>query len=265
MFDFSGKVAVVTGASGGIGAATAELFAAGGAMVVLTDIKSEGEATAARIHDAGGRALFMHHDVTDESGWESVVTVALKEFGGLDILVNNAAVEHSVFLSDIEASDIRHTLDVNVTGTLLGHKHAIRAMRPGGRAGRGGSIVNLSSVAGLIGFPGLGVYSASKGAVRLLSKAAAVECGRLGYKVRVNSVHPGYVQTDMGEKLLEQFVDLGVFPNMAAAREQNLASYPVGRTGVPKDIAQAIGFLASDLASWISGTEIVIDGAMTVS
>ena len=264
MIDLSGKVALITGGARGIGAATAEIFVAAGASVVIGDIlEKEGADLAARLGKATAR--YAHHDVTDEAGGDAVIARAIDAFGGLDILVNNAGIEQTRFFTDLELTDIQRLLNVNVAGVLLGHKHAIRAMKPGGAAGRGGSIVNLSSVAGLMGFPGLGVYSACKGAVRLISKAAAVECGRLGFGIRVNSVHPGYVETEMGTQLLQSFVDIGAFPNYDAAAAAMLASHPIGRTGVPKDVAQAISFLASDLSSWITGTEMVLDGGMTVS
>lgn len=264
--ELSGKVAFVSGGAAGIGAAIAQKFAERGAAVVIGDVQRErGEATAARIREQGGRALFLSHDVADESHWLGAIRQTVEEFGGLDVLVNNAAIEQTCLLADVEVRDIERLLAVNVTGVILGHKHGIRAMRPGGSAGRGGSIINLSSVAGLIGTPALGVYSATKGAVRMLSKAAAVECGRLGYGIRVNSIHPGLVDTDMGNKLVNDFVALGVFPNRNAAEEQMLAAYPLGRTGMPGDVANAALFLASDNSSWVTGTEIVVDGGMTVS
>lgn len=263
MIDISGKVALISGGARGIGAATAEVFVASGGSVVIGDIlDKEGNALAARL---GDKCCFIHHDVTQESQWEAAVGKAIQKFGGLDILVNNAGIEQTKFLTDLDIADIQKLLNVNVAGVLLGHKHAIRAMKPGGAAGKGGSIINLSSVAGLIGFPGLSLYSACKGAVRLISKAAAVECGRLGFGIRVNSVHPGYVDTEMGQQLLHSFVDAGAFPDFDAAAAAMLASHPIGRTGVPLDVAQAILFLASDLSSWTTGTEMVLDGGMTVS
>lgn len=264
--DLSGKVAHVTGAAAGIGAAIARVLGAEGASVLVGDVQvARGEAVAAQIREAGGKAAFIHHDVADERQWESALAHAVAQFGGLDILVNNAGIEQTGLLADAERADIDRLLAVNVTGVILGHKHAIRTMRPGGSAGRGGSIINLSSVAGLIGTPALGVYSASKGAVRLLTKAAAVECGRLGYGIRVNSIHPGLVDTDMGNKLVDDFVQLGVFADREAALRQMLETYPIGRTGVPGDVASAALFLASELSSWITGTEIVVDGGMTIS
>jgi NAD(P)-dependent dehydrogenase (short-subunit alcohol dehydrogenase family) len=264
--NLAGKVAYVSGGASGIGAAIAQTFAEQGACVAIGDVQSErGEATAARIRERGGKAVFLRHDTTEEAQWAAALAQTVEQLGGLDILVNNAAIEQTGFLADVDPVDVQKLVAVNITGVILGHKHAIRAMRPGGAAGRGGSIINLSSVAGLIGTPGLGVYSASKGAVRLLSKAAAVECGRLGYGIRVNSIHPGLVETDMGNKLVDDFVQLGVFPDRDSALQQMLATYPLGRTGVPGDIANAALFLASNLSSWVTGTEIVVDGGMTIS
>jgi len=266
MIDLSEKVALVTGAAGGIGAAIAERLAASGVSVVVTDVQDAlGQETAARIGKAGGKATFIRLDVAVEAQWEAAIATATATYGGFDILVNNAAIEQTVFLADVDFDDMQRLLTINIGGTVLGLKHAIRAMRPGGAAGRGGSIINLSSVAGLIGTPGLGVYSASKGGVRLLTKAAAVECGVLGYKIRVNSIHPGFVETPMGDKLMNDFVGLGVFPDVDTARQQHRASYPIGRTGLPRDIADAALFLASDMSSWITGTELVVDGGLTMS
>jgi NAD(P)-dependent dehydrogenase (short-subunit alcohol dehydrogenase family) len=266
MGQLTGKVAYVTGAGAGIGAAIARRFAAEGARVALGDIryKSVEETTAAIVAD-GGQALALAHDVSDEGQWVAALERTVATFGGLDILVNNAAIEQTCPLADVTADDVRRLLDVNVTGTILGHKHAIRLMRPSGAVGQGGSIVNLASVAGLIGTPALGVYSASKGAVRLLSKAAAVECGRFGYGIRVNAIFPGLVATEMGDKLVDDFVQLGVFPDREIADAQILASYPLGRTGQPQDIASAALFLASDQSGWMTGAELVVDGGLTVS
>lgn len=265
MIDLQGKVAAVTGAACGIGAEVARTLAKAGANVVLGDVQTErGEQVARTIREGGGQARFVAHDTRDETQWQRFLDAAI-DAGGLDILVNNAAIEQTCLFENIEQEDIETLLAVNVTGVLLGLKHAVRAMKPGGRAGRGGSIVNLSSVAGLIGTPGLGTYTASKGAVRLLSKAAAVEFGRLGYGIRVNTVHPGFVQTDMGDKLLNDFVGLGLFKDREDAYTQMKAAHPLGITGLPSDIAGVVLFLASDLSRWMSGAELAADGAMTAS
>jgi NAD(P)-dependent dehydrogenase (short-subunit alcohol dehydrogenase family) len=264
--DLTGKAALVTGAARGIGAATAELLAKAGASVVLGDVLEDAvQATAAKLSAQGLRAKAVVQDVRDEAVWEAVIAGVVRDFGGLDIVVNNAGIEQTEFLTEIDATDMERLLAVNVGGVLLGHKYAIRAMRPGGAAGRGGSIVNLSSVAGIIGSPALSVYSASKGAVRLLSKCAAVECGRLGYGIRVNSVHPGLIDTVMGNKLLTDYVGLGVFPDVAAASAEFERAHPIGRMGVPADIASAALFLASDLSSFITGHELIVDGGMSMS
>ena len=264
--ELQGKVAVVTGAAGGIGEAVARTFARAGAAGVLGDVRHQrGEAVAAAIREAGGRAAYVPHDAAREDEWERILDAAIAQFGGLDVLVNNAAIEQTCFLENVTLADIQALLAVNVTGVLLGHKHAGRRMKPGGAAGPAGAIVNLSSVAGLIGTPGLGVYSASKGAVRLLTKAAAVEFGRLGYGIRVNSIHPGLVETEMGSKLLGDFVALGMFKDGEEAYAQMKAASPLGVTSQPQDIANAALYLASDLARTVSGTELVCDGAMTVS
>ena len=201
-FRLDGKVALVTGAARGIGAEIAIALAAMGAKVLVTDVAEDGgRGTAETIVANGGMASAMRHDVTVEGEWELVIAEAVKRFGGLDVLVNNAGIETAALVSQFTVEAFRRTMDVNVTGVFLGVKHAVRAMSPGGAAGRGGSIINMSSVAGIIGTLAHTAYNTSKGAVRLLTKATAVECAQLGNGIRVNSIHPAIIATKMGATL----------------------------------------------------------------
>ena len=174
-FRIDGKVALVSGAARGLGAEIARALTAGGASVLITDVlDDDAQQTVSEINAAGGRADFVHHDVTVEADWERAVAAAVDRFGSLDIVVNNAGIEKMQFVTECSVEEFRQILDVNVTGVFLGCKHAVRTMRPGGAAGKGGAIVNMSSVAGLVGVTGLGAYNASKGAVRLLTKSVAM-------------------------------------------------------------------------------------------
>ena len=254
-----GKVAIVTGAARGLGAAVAAALSAAGVRVVLTDIlEKEGLETAAGIPDSA----FLKHDVSKESDWKSVVDKTIASFGGLDIIVNNAGVESASLFADCDLDEFKRIQSINVDGTFLGIKWGIRAMRPGGGAGHGGSIVNLSSVAGLVGVPGLGAYCAAKGGVRLMSKAAAIECARLGYGIRVNSLHPAIIKTRMGMDVIKSFVDIGLAENEQAAEAVMASLHPMGY-GEPSDVANAVCYLASSAAKWVTGAELVIDGGLT--
>jgi NAD(P)-dependent dehydrogenase (short-subunit alcohol dehydrogenase family) len=261
LFALDGKVALVSGGSRGIGAEVVRALASAGAAVMLTDLLvDEGRDLAAELRGRGLRAEFMRHEVADEAQWEAAVAAAVAKFGGLDILVNNAGIEKLSLVADTRLEDLRKILDVNVSGVVLGCKHAVRAMRPGGSAGRGGSIVNLSSIAGLGGITALGAYSASKGAVRLLTKSVAVECAQLRTGIRCNSIHPGLIQTQMAERFLQSFVDLGLAESAAASRESFLGQVPMGQLGQPQDIAAATVYLASDAARYVTGAELHVDG-----
>lgn len=258
-FRLDGKVALVTGAARGIGAAVSEALAQVGASVLLTDVlESAARETVERIRKAGGKAQFCPHDVTVEAQWEAAVAAALQHFGKLDILVNNAGIETAALITQCTVEDFRRVMDVNVTGVFLGHKHAMRVMKAGS------AIVNLSSVAGIIGTTAHVSYHSSKGAVRLMTKAAAVECAQLGTGIRVNSIHPGIVQTEMGANFIKDFVNLGLAPDYAAAEASIKAIHPMG-FGDVSDVANAVIYLASDAAKWVNGSELVVDGGLTAA
>ncbi|MES1990837.1 MAG: SDR family oxidoreductase [Pseudomonadota bacterium] len=261
----SGKVAIVTGAAKGIGAASAKALAREGAKVICSDFdEAGGEALAAEIQHAGGEAVFVAHDVTDEAQWENVVAVAEKRFGGLHIVVNNAGIAPSGGpVEDLTLEGWRHTLAVDLDSVFLGCKHAIRTIKKTTAKGAKGSIINISSIMGLIGWPNSADYNAAKGGVRLLTKCAALECTQAGYDIRVNSVHPGYIDTPLVRNAIAGNVGAegGIGPNERMAMLVSL--HPIGRLGVADEIANMVLFLASDESSFVTGAEMVVDGGYT--
>ena len=259
MRDLEGRVALVTGGARGIGAATARALAAAGAKVVVSDFH-DGTAVA----DAVGGA-YVQHDVAVEADWIAAVAFAKSTFGGLDILVNNAGIFWMKPIVETALEDFRRMQQVNVEGVFLGLKHAIPAIAERSqRWDGGGSIINLSSVAGLVGQAGGLAYNASKGAVRLMTKSAALECARGGLKIRVNSVHPGIIDTPMmAEAAVAVSARNGEGSN--STLERFAQSHPLGRLGRDIDIANAIAFLASDGAAFMTGSEVVVDGGMTAT
>lgn len=238
----AGKTALVSGAAQGMGAMTARIFAEQGANVVLLDVQEERGAAQAR--QIGARAAFVRGDVREESDWAGAVAAARDRFGGLDILVNNAGIWNMAALETLSKANLRDMLDVNVVGVVLGMQAVLPAMRDR----RGGSIVNISSVAGLHGTNGMGAYCASKWAVRGLTKVAAMEFGPLC--IRVNSIHPGGVDTPMSNP-----TGIG-----RAVLDGYMAHVPLQRIAGPEEIARASLFLASDEASYVNGAELTVDG-----
>lgn len=259
-----GKVALVTGAAKGIGAACASILAGNGATVIVTDIlEQEAGEVADDIVDNGGVAESMVLDVTEEAHWQQVISAVVDRHSGLDILVNNAgiAVVHSLLETSLE--EWRRVHAVNLDSVFLGTKYAVDVMRPGGKSGRGGSIINLSSVGGLIGAEGLTSYCSTKGAVRLFSKSVAVECGRAGYGIRVNSVHPGNTDTPMFQQELRDMQSKGMVGSIEEAMQFYMDMQVLPDIGQPQDIAAMVLFLASDAARFITGAEFVVDGGLT--
>ncbi|MBE7619554.1 glucose 1-dehydrogenase [Gluconacetobacter entanii] len=250
----SGKVALVSGAALGIGKATALLLAKEGAKVVIGDLKvAEGQATVAEIEAAGGEAMFVELNVACEDDWKKAIPAVTARFGRLDIMVNNAGIAYG---GTVESTDLEHwrrVQSINLDGVFLGTKYAVEAMKPN----RHGSIINLSSIEGLVGDPTLAAYNASKGGVRLFTKSAALHCAKSGYNIRVNSVHPGYIWTPMVQGLTHDT------PDQEAARQKLIALHPLGHLGEPDDIAYGILFLASDESKFMTGSELVIDGGYT--
>ncbi|MGK2914796.1 MAG: glucose 1-dehydrogenase [Porticoccaceae bacterium] len=247
-----GKVALITGGTAGIGYATAELIGREGGKVVITDIRPDmGEASARKLREQGYEAAFVAQDVTDEKRWPEVIAETVRLFGRLDVLVNNAGVGVA---TDLEESDLAHwrfVNSVNMEAVFMGTKNAIRQMKLNG----GGSIINVSSIEGLVGDPKFAAYNASKGGVRLFTKSAALYCAEKKYNIRVNSLHPGFTQTPMVEGAVSIFSEADV------ARINT--EIVVGHMADPIDQAYGILFLASDESRYMTGSELVIDGGFT--
>jgi NAD(P)-dependent dehydrogenase (short-subunit alcohol dehydrogenase family) len=251
-----GKVALVTGGAMGIGRACAERLAEEGARVAITDLVDEaGQTVAERICATGGEAMFLHHDVTSEESWQQVLPLILDKFDALNILVNNAGIAIAKPIVEMTLDEFQRQNAVNLDGVFLGLKHCIPAIAEAGN----GSIINLSSVAGLKASAGLSAYAMTKGGVRLLSKSVAKECLNNGYDIRVNSVHPGIIETAIWDKMGLGGTEPGA--NQVDTEAIATASVPGGRLGKPLDIANGVVFLASDESAYITGSELVIDHA----
>ncbi|MDZ7864026.1 SDR family NAD(P)-dependent oxidoreductase [Acidovorax sp.] len=263
-FDLTGRKALVTGGARGLGEGMAQALAAAGASVMIGDVlTSQGQEAAGKLPVTGGaKAGFVKLDVTQEADWAAAVLATVDTLGGFDILINNAGIEVTALVTEIEPDALRRMLDVNIVGTALGLKHAFRAMRPGGGAGKGGAVVNISSVAATIAFPAIAGYSATKSAVDRLTRVAAMESGKLGYGVRVNCIYPGLVPTEMGMKLAADVVAAGLFASPEAAVGAIIEQTPSGRLGEVADMADAVVFLCSDAARFITGAGLPVDGGM---
>ena len=245
-----GKTALVTGAASGIGLQTSIRLAEEGARVMMTDINlEEGLQQAEKL---GANATFLKLDITEEEEWISVLDETVKRFDRLDILVNSAGMVLIADVEQITLEDWRKVHAVNLDGTFLGCKHGVRVMKEFGA----GSIINLSSVSGMIGGFNLAAYNSSKGAVRMLTKSVALHCARAGYGIRCNSIHPTFIETPMLESMIRDS------PDPEKARQTLVRQVPLSRIGKPDDVANMIVYLASDESTFVTGTEMVIDGGV---
>jgi NAD(P)-dependent dehydrogenase (short-subunit alcohol dehydrogenase family) len=261
-----GKVALISGAARGIGGETARLMAKEGASVVIADVLDDiGTQTAGAIIASGGKADYVHLDVTSEQDWQAAIEAAAS-FGKLDVLVNNAGVFIGKSIEEISLGEWNRLVAVNMTGVFLGTKLAAPALREAAKSSEHGSaIVNLASIAGIVGSQLDPLYSMTKGGVTLFTKSAALEFGRKGYRIRVNSIHPGVIQTDMGEQTFVARAQRTGSNDTTQIRQTVTDTVPWGRLGVPMDIAKGIVFLASDDAGYMNGAGLVVDGGVTAT
>lgn len=246
------KVAIVTGGASGIGEACCWALAKAGAKIMIADIQDDKSASLQQSLQAQGYACHWQHcDVTEPGQWESLIAQTVSELGSFDILVNNAGVAIVGSIEELSLDDWNKTIAINQTSVFLGNQHAIKWMKNNG----GGSIINMSSIEGLVGNALAVAYNASKGAVRLLTKSAALHCGQQAYNIRVNSVHPGFVRTPLVEQAFAELPE--------EFGQQIVAAHPIGRIAEAKEIASAVVFLASEEASFMTGSELVVDGGYT--
>lgn len=250
MRGIEGRVAIVTGAASGLGAAIAARLNAEGATVIATDIDGVAGTAAA---GARNRGAFLQHDVTQEADWTRVVAETQERFGPLDILVNNAGITTVGSIEDLSYAAFRNELDIDLCGPFLGCQAAVRAM-----GARGGAIVNISSASGLKASGWLVAYNAAKAGVTLMTKSIALYCGEKGYPIRCNTVHPGAIESPMIEKAGLQTGDVDAF------RADLIKTHPIGHLGQPEDIASMVAFLVSDEAGFATGASFVVDGGLTL-
>jgi len=249
------KVAIVTGGASGLGKSSALLLAREGAKIVVTDIDEEGgKQVVQQIKKDGGEATFIKQDVAKEDEWKNVIETTLETFGKLHILANSAGIGLGGTVEDVTLDEWKNLMDINLNGTFLGTQYGIKGMR---KAGEGGSIINFSSIEGLIGDPNLPAYNASKGGVTIFTKSAALHCAKQGYGIRINSIHPAYIWTPMVENFLK------AQGNVAEGKKQLESLHPIGHLGEPDDIGYGVVYLASDESKFMTGSELVIDGGYT--
>jgi len=249
------KVAIVTGGASGLGKSSAILLAREGAKIVITDVDDEnGNKVVQDIKNDGGEAIFIKQDVSKEEEWKMVIETTIKTYGKLHIVANSAGIGIGGTVEDVTLDDWKNLIDVNLHGTFLGTQYGIKGMK---ETGEGGSIINFSSIEGLVGDPNLPAYNASKGGVTIFTKSAALHCAKQGYKIRVNSIHPAYIWTPMVENFLKAQGDV------EEGKKQLESLHPVGHLGEPDDIGYGVVYLASDESKFMTGSELVIDGGYT--
>lgn len=249
------KVAIVTGGASGLGKSSAKLLAREGAKIVVSDIDEEGgKKVVQQIKEDGGEAIFIKQDVAKEDEWKNVIETTLETYGKLHILANSAGIGLGGTVEDVTLEDWKNLIDINLNGTFLGTKYGIKGMR---KTDEGGSIINFSSIEGLIGDPNLPAYNASKGGVTIFTKSAALHCAKQGYGIRINSIHPAYIWTPMVENFLKAQGDV------EEGKKQLESLHPVGHLGEPDDIGYGVVYLASDESKFMTGSELVIDGGYT--
>jgi 3(or 17)beta-hydroxysteroid dehydrogenase len=247
------KICVITGARGGIGSAVARLFRAEGAVVIAADIRSTDTVDKPDRNQGAGELIWLEHDVSVEDSWIRLIDAVMDRFERIDVLVNNAGIASAGDIEETTLEDWRRVMAVNLDGIFLGVKHTIKAMKSGG----GGSIVNIASVAGIVGAPFLPAYSASKGGVTIFTKSAALYCAAKNYSIRVNSVHPTFTDTPMIDSIA------GGADDVSRLKRRLALLQPMGRLAQPDDVANAVLFLASDEASFLTGAAITVDGGYT--
>jgi len=260
-----GKIAFVSGAARGIGAATVRLMVEAGAKVAIGDLLDErGRETARSLKEAGGQSVYVHLDVTSADDWGAAIAATVAHFGGLDILVNNAGIFLAKDLEESTKADWERLYGVDLTGVILGTQTALPALRERGAASpQGSAIINLSSMVGLVGSALAPLYSLTKGGITAFTKSMALEFARKRYRIRVNSIHPGIIDDEMGDQAIAARARMKGKANMELAHAQASAAHPIGRLGTVTDITHGIVFLASDDAGFMTGSALVVDGGWT--